>query len=79
MKPDTANLVALIGSRICHDLISPVGAVGNGLELIQMTNTLDEPEIQLITESVVRHDFASCFSISPTGWPWRARWWGATK
>ncbi|NBR89061.1 MAG: histidine phosphotransferase [Rhodobacteraceae bacterium] len=52
MKPDTANLAALIGSRICHDLISPVGAVGNGLELIQMTNTLDEPEMQLITESV---------------------------
>ena len=52
MKPDTANLAALIGSRICHDLISPVGAVGNGLELIQMTNTLDQPEMQFITESV---------------------------
>lgn len=52
MKPDTANLAALIGSRICHDLISPVGAVGNGLELIQMTNALEEPEMQLITESV---------------------------
>ena len=28
------NLTALIGSRICHDLISPVGAIANGMELL---------------------------------------------
>jgi hypothetical protein len=32
-KPDIA---ALIGSRICHDLISPIGAIGNGVELLMM-------------------------------------------
>ncbi|MEO0680222.1 MAG: histidine phosphotransferase family protein [Pseudomonadota bacterium] len=29
------RLAALLGSRICHDLISPVGAIGNGLELMR--------------------------------------------
>jgi histidine phosphotransferase ChpT len=29
------DLAALLCSRICHDLISPVGAVGNGLELLE--------------------------------------------
>ena len=28
MQPD---LIALVGSRICHDLISPIGAIGNGV------------------------------------------------
>lgn len=36
MSKDSAQLATLVGSRICHDLISPVGAIGNGLELMQM-------------------------------------------
>ncbi len=28
------DLAALISSRICHDLISPVGAIANGLEVL---------------------------------------------
>ena len=28
------NILELVCSRLCHDLISPVGAVGNGLELM---------------------------------------------
>ncbi len=47
-----ANLAALIGSRICHDLISPVGAVGNGLELLQMMPGTAGPEMDLIADSV---------------------------
>ena len=34
MIHDRQDLSALIGSRICHDLISPLGAIGNGLELL---------------------------------------------
>ena len=30
------DLSGLIASRICHDLISPVGAISNGLELLEM-------------------------------------------
>lgn len=32
------DLAALLCSRVCHDVISPVGAIGNGLELF------DDPE-----------------------------------
>tara|TARA_R110000868_G_scaffold18172_32_gene79317 strand:- start:40120 stop:40716 length:597 start_codon:yes stop_codon:yes gene_type:complete len=46
------NLAALIGSRICHDLISPIGAINNGLELLGMTGSSEGPELQLITDSV---------------------------
>lgn len=30
----STNLAALLCSRLCHDLLSPVGAIGNGLELL---------------------------------------------
>ncbi len=46
------NLAALIGSRICHDLISPIGAINNGLELLNMSGGHTGPEMGLIGESV---------------------------
>ena len=46
------ELNALIGSRICHDLISPIGAIGNGVELLTMSGVRAAPEISLISESV---------------------------
>lgn len=48
-KPDTS---ALIGSRICHDLISPIGAISNGVELLVMDGTAMGPEMTLVAESV---------------------------
>lgn len=39
------DLAALLCSRICHDLISPVGAVGNGLELMEPARP-DEMEVR---------------------------------
>jgi histidine phosphotransferase ChpT len=48
-----ANLATLIGSRICHDLISPIGAINNGLELLSMAdNPPAGPEMELIGTSV---------------------------
>jgi len=47
-----ADLVALVGSRICHDLVSPLGAIGNGLELLQMMGVGNSPEMALVTDSV---------------------------
>ncbi|MCE8005713.1 histidine phosphotransferase family protein [Aestuariivita sp.] len=47
-----APLTSLIGSRICHDLISPIGAITNGLELLEMAGTGHGPELSLIGESV---------------------------
>jgi histidine phosphotransferase ChpT len=46
------DLTALIGSRICHDLISPIGAISNGVELLQMDRANLTPEVALIAESV---------------------------
>ena len=40
MSDTTVNLAELIGSRICHDLISPIGAITNGLELLEMVGAL---------------------------------------
>lgn len=48
------DLAALIGSRICHDLISPLGAIGNGVELLAMTSAGASPEVALIAESVTQ-------------------------
>jgi len=49
---DKASLAALIGSRICHDLISPIGAISNGLELFGMTAAgATGPEMSLIQQS----------------------------
>ncbi|RWR46934.1 histidine phosphotransferase [Sinirhodobacter ferrireducens] len=51
--PETeADLAALVGSRLCHDLISPLGAIGNGVELLTMSGVAMSPELQLIAESV---------------------------
>ncbi|SPF76312.1 hypothetical protein ALP8811_01315 [Aliiroseovarius pelagivivens] len=52
MTKQDRDLTALIGSRICHDLISPLGAIGNGVELLQLSGMGDSPEMALIAESV---------------------------
>ena len=49
---ENLDLAALISSRICHDLISPIGAIGNGVELLQMDGAAQSPELALIAESV---------------------------
>src|SRR5512134_174684 len=38
LKLSDLDLAALLCSRVCHDIISPVGAIANGLEL------MDDPE-----------------------------------
>lgn len=48
-------LAALVASRLCHDLVSPLGAIGNGVELMQLVAAPgQEPpaELALIAESV---------------------------
>lgn len=52
MQLSNLNLAALIGSRICHDLISPIGAIHNGLELLDMSGEVSGPEMSLIADSV---------------------------
>ncbi|MCF6231809.1 MAG: histidine phosphotransferase family protein [Rhodobacteraceae bacterium] len=52
MGDNSVNLASLIGSRICHDLISPIGAISNGLELLDLTGGVEGPEMELISDSV---------------------------
>ena len=46
------DLSALVSARLCHDLISPMGAIGNGLELLQMAGGPAPAELALINESL---------------------------
>ncbi|MEM6635071.1 MAG: histidine phosphotransferase family protein [Pseudomonadota bacterium] len=52
MPSAAIDLPALLGSRICHDLISPLGAIGNGVELLHMSGSTVGPEVALISESI---------------------------
>ncbi|TWG97170.1 histidine phosphotransferase ChpT [Mesorhizobium sp. J18] len=44
------DLAALLCSRVCHDIISPVGAINNGLELLEEGGA-DEDAMRLIHAS----------------------------
>lgn len=52
MEHFSPHIAALVGSRICHDLISPIGAINNGMELLAMSGVGNSPEMALISESV---------------------------
>ena len=65
------SLEALVSSRICHDLISPVGAISNGVELLE-GYAAQMPEIGLIADSVDNAKaklrfFRICFGIKSDG------------
>jgi histidine phosphotransferase ChpT len=45
--PDALELAALLCSRVCHDLISPVGAIVNGLEVLDDNPKQDDREFAL--------------------------------
>lgn len=65
------KLDALVSSRICHDLVSPVGAIGNGVELLEEV-AAQMPEIALIADSVENAKtklkyFRVCFGKSSVG------------
>lgn len=50
---EAGALAALIGSRICHDLANPIGAISNGVELLQMAGVgPGSAELALVADSV---------------------------
>ena len=55
-EAEPERLAALVTSRMCHDIVSPLGAIGNGLELLDLSGEFPgiarSPEMQLINESV---------------------------
>jgi histidine phosphotransferase ChpT len=48
---DTLDLAALISSRLCHDVISPVGAIVNGLEILDED---DDPQMREFALDLVK-------------------------
>jgi histidine phosphotransferase ChpT len=46
------NFTSLICSRLCHDLVGPVGAISNGIELMEMEDDLSQAEDAL---DLLRH------------------------
>ncbi|MFL5165493.1 MAG: histidine phosphotransferase, partial [Microvirga sp.] len=44
---DSLDLAALLCSRVCHDVISPVGAIVNGLEVLEDENEASMREFAL--------------------------------
>ena len=41
-----------MSSRICHDIISPLGAIGNGVELLELSPNPPTEEMALISDSL---------------------------
>jgi histidine phosphotransferase ChpT len=56
MPEYTLDLNGLLGARLCHDLISPVGAIRNGMELLELSGNSNGPELELIRESASNAD-----------------------
>lgn len=49
------DLSTALASRICHDLVSPIGAIANGIDLIQtIGNGNIEDELRMISQSAER-------------------------
>ena len=53
------DLAALISSRICHDVISPVGAIVNGLEVLEDEK---DPEMRAVALDLIKRSAASASS-----------------
>src|ERR1039458_4522689 len=50
------DLAALLCSRICHDVISPVGAIVNGLEVLEDEK---DPEMRAVATDLIKKSAAS--------------------
>ena len=72
--PDALELAALLCSRVCHDLISPVGAIVNGLEVLDDNPKPEDREfaLDLIRKSAktasARLQFCR-LAFGAAGWP----------
>lgn len=60
------RILELIASRICHDLVSPVGAINNGVELIrELGEDAGDEAMQLIASSAVQASIRlKCFRLA---------------
>ncbi|MBX9709534.1 MAG: histidine phosphotransferase [Xanthobacteraceae bacterium] len=59
VAPDALDLAALLCSRVCHDLINPVGAIVNGLEVLDSSSKAEDRDFAL---DLIRKSAASTSS-----------------
>jgi len=64
---DEIRLAAFLCSRLCHDLIGPVGAVSNGLELFYEETDLAVRE-QALDLTAMSAGEAALIASNITGW-----------
>lgn len=46
------QLASIITSRLCHDLANPIGAMHNGIELLELSGYPQSPELELVAASL---------------------------
>lgn len=52
--PTDLDLASLLASRLCHDVVGPVGAIQNGLELMAEDESMTEMAMDLIRKSAAQ-------------------------
>lgn len=69
---DALDLAALLCSRVCHDVISPVGAIVNGLEVLEDEDDASMKRVCLrpgSRKARARHQLACSFRALPLALP----------
>ncbi|WP_085125940.1 histidine phosphotransferase family protein [Tistlia consotensis] len=80
-SPDDLRLAELLASRLCHDLVGPISAISNGMELLEEgMSDLDEEARRLVGDSAGQaagalqfFRIAFGFGASPTDEPGQLR------
>ena len=68
---DALDLAALLCSRVCHDVISPVGAIVNGLEVLEEEK---DAEMRAIATDLIRKSARTASASAPcrsARWAWQ--------
>ena len=64
---DALDLAALLCSRVCHDVISPVGAIVNGLEVLDEEKDPRDAELRSRPRQEERHHGVGQAAVLPAG------------
>ena len=67
IQPSDLELAALISSKICHDVINPVGAIHNGLEILDEDTNADAQRyaLEMIRNVTAQASARLQFATSP--------------
>lgn len=69
----TISMLELLSSKICHDLINPIGAVNNGIEFMEDMGPDAGPEARELIAYSALTSHGKTASIPLRVWRWRRR------